>query len=129
MVGSCLFIKVKASSIFVHIKSNLDNSYEHYHDEFYNYCWGNIVHCTMANLSLILIVLSGLVFSEYLLSGQAPPIKEVNDEEPLFPALPFLNVKSSYKVSNFCTSFMWLAILLTWENKSVELEKFYLTFG
>uniref|UniRef100_A0A7N2LV43 Uncharacterized protein n=1 Tax=Quercus lobata TaxID=97700 RepID=A0A7N2LV43_QUELO len=52
----------------------------------------------MANLSLILIVLSGLVFSEYLLSGQAPPIKEVNDEEPLFPALPFLNVKSSYKV-------------------------------
>ena len=103
MVESCLFNKVKASSIFVHIKSNLDNSYEHYHDEFYNYCWGNIVHCTMANLSLILIVLSGLVFSEYLLSGQAPPIKEVNDEEPLFPALPFLNVKSSYKVSNFCT--------------------------
>ncbi|XP_075638891.1 protein root UVB sensitive 1, chloroplastic isoform X1 [Castanea sativa] len=40
---------------------------------------------------------ASLVFSEYLLSGQAPPIKEVNDEEPLFPALPFLNVKSSYK--------------------------------
>ena len=110
-------------------RSNLDSSYKQYHDELYNYCLGNIVYCTMANLSLILIVLSGLVFSEYLLSGQAPPIKEVNDEEPLFPALPFLNVKSSYKVSNFCTSFMWLAILLTWENKSVELEKFYLTFG
>lgn len=40
---------------------------------------------------------ASLVFSEYLLSGQAPPIKEVNDEEPLFPSLPFLNVKSSYK--------------------------------
>ncbi|XP_030454006.2 protein root UVB sensitive 1, chloroplastic [Syzygium oleosum] len=32
-----------------------------------------------------------LVFSEYLLSGQAPSVKEVNDEEPLFPALPYLN--------------------------------------
>ncbi|XP_059442768.1 protein root UVB sensitive 1, chloroplastic-like [Corylus avellana] len=40
---------------------------------------------------------ASLVFSEYLLSGQAPPIKEVNDEEPLFPVLPFLNVNSSYK--------------------------------
>nr|POF19854.1 protein root uvb sensitive 1, chloroplastic [Quercus suber] len=72
---------------------------------------------------------ASLVFSEYLLSGQAPPIKEVNDEEPLFPALPFLNVKSSYKVSNFGTSSMWLAIILTWVCISVELEKFYLTFG
>ncbi|PON82228.1 Root UVB sensitive family [Trema orientale] len=36
---------------------------------------------------------ASLVFSEYLLSGQAPPIKEVNDEEPLFPAVPILNVK------------------------------------
>ncbi|KDP37796.1 hypothetical protein JCGZ_06698 [Jatropha curcas] len=36
----------------------------------------------------------GLVFSEYLLSGQAPSIKEVNDEEPLFPAVPFLNINS-----------------------------------
>lgn len=26
----------------------------------------------------------GLVFSEYLLSGQVPSVKEVNDEEPLF---------------------------------------------
>ncbi|OWM72262.1 protein root UVB sensitive 1, chloroplastic [Punica granatum] len=32
-----------------------------------------------------------LVFSEYLLSGQAPSVKEVNDEEPLFPAVPILN--------------------------------------
>ncbi|KAJ8768290.1 hypothetical protein K2173_021230 [Erythroxylum novogranatense] len=36
---------------------------------------------------------ASLVFSEYLLSGQVPPIKHVNDEEPLFPALPFLNMK------------------------------------
>ena len=48
-----------------------------------------------------LIVLTGLVFSEYLLSGQAPPIKEVNDEEPLFPAVPVLNVKPVNKVRNF----------------------------
>ncbi|KAF4366331.1 protein root UVB sensitive 1, chloroplastic [Cannabis sativa] len=40
---------------------------------------------------------ASLVFSEYLLSGQAPPLKEVNDEEPLFPALPFLNVKPANK--------------------------------
>lgn len=34
---------------------------------------------------------ASLVFSEYLLSGQVPSIKEVNDEEPLFPGLSFLN--------------------------------------
>ncbi|XP_047047054.1 protein root UVB sensitive 1, chloroplastic-like [Lolium rigidum] len=28
---------------------------------------------------------ASLVFSEYLLSGQVPSVKEVNDEEPLFP--------------------------------------------
>lgn len=38
---------------------------------------------------------ASLVFSEYLLSGQAPSIKEVNDEEPLFPAVPFLNSLSA----------------------------------
>ncbi|OMO89326.1 hypothetical protein CCACVL1_07912, partial [Corchorus capsularis] len=38
---------------------------------------------------------ASLVFSEYLLSGQAPSIKEVNDEEPLFPAVPFLNILSA----------------------------------
>ncbi|GLT77020.1 hypothetical protein SLA2020_486460 [Shorea laevis] len=47
---------------------------------------------------------ASLVFSEYLLSGQAPPIKEVNDEEPLFPALPFLNVNSSYKAQQHVLS-------------------------
>ncbi|MQL98013.1 hypothetical protein Taro_030728 [Colocasia esculenta] len=31
---------------------------------------------------------ASLVFSEYLLSGQVPAIKEVNDEEPIFPYLP-----------------------------------------
>lgn len=40
---------------------------------------------------------ASLVFSEYLLSGQAPPIKDVNDEEPLFPTLPFLCIRSANK--------------------------------
>ncbi|CAK9149164.1 unnamed protein product [Ilex paraguariensis] len=40
---------------------------------------------------------ASLVFSEYLLSGLMPSVKEVNDEEPLFPAVPFLNVKPAYK--------------------------------
>ncbi|XP_050230870.1 protein root UVB sensitive 1, chloroplastic [Mercurialis annua] len=39
---------------------------------------------------------ASLIFSEYLLSGQAPSIKEVNDEEPLFPAI-FPNLKSADK--------------------------------
>uniref|UniRef100_A0A453BRS5 Protein root UVB sensitive/RUS domain-containing protein n=1 Tax=Aegilops tauschii subsp. strangulata TaxID=200361 RepID=A0A453BRS5_AEGTS len=30
---------------------------------------------------------ASLVFSEYLLSGQVPSVKEVNDKEPLFPNL------------------------------------------
>ncbi|ERM94718.1 protein root UVB sensitive 1, chloroplastic [Amborella trichopoda] len=33
-----------------------------------------------------------LVFSEYLLSGEVPPVKEVNDEEPLFSGSSFLKV-------------------------------------
>ncbi|CAI0390585.1 unnamed protein product [Linum tenue] len=37
---------------------------------------------------------ASLVFSEYLLSGQAPPIKEVNEEEPVFSAIPFLTTNS-----------------------------------
>ncbi|CAN6487110.1 unnamed protein product [Victoria cruziana] len=37
---------------------------------------------------------ASLVFSEYLLGGQVPPIKEVNDEEPLFPSIPSLKIKS-----------------------------------
>ncbi|XP_052210518.1 protein root UVB sensitive 1, chloroplastic isoform X2 [Diospyros lotus] len=39
---------------------------------------------------------ASLVFSEYLHSGLVPSIKEVNDEEPLFPALP-LNVNLAHK--------------------------------
>lgn len=37
---------------------------------------------------------ASLVFSEYLLSGQAPSVREVNNEEPFFPAAPFLNTRS-----------------------------------
>lgn len=44
-------------------------------------------------------IVTGLVFSEYLRSGQAPPIKDVNDEEPLFPAVPFLRIISAGHVS------------------------------
>ena len=48
-----------------------------------------------------MLLVTGLVFSEYLLSGQAPPIKEVNDEEPLFPVVPVLNVKPVNNVNFF----------------------------
>lgn len=41
---------------------------------------------------------TGLVFGEYLLSGVVPSVKEVNAEEPFFPAVPILNVKSEFKV-------------------------------
>lgn len=41
---------------------------------------------------------ANLVFGEYLLSGLVPSVKEVNAEEPFFPAVPVLNVKSEYKV-------------------------------
>ncbi|ONI32183.1 hypothetical protein PRUPE_1G352800 [Prunus persica] len=43
---------------------------------------------------------ASLVFSEYLLSGQAPSVKEVNEEEPLFPAVPFLNLKPANQVQS-----------------------------
>ncbi|CAM8920309.1 unnamed protein product [Rhodiola kirilowii] len=43
---------------------------------------------------------ASLFFSEYLLRGLVPSVKEVNDEEPLFPALPFLNVNIGYKGQN-----------------------------
>lgn len=49
-------------------------------------------------------VFTGLVFSEYLLSGQVPSVKNVNDEEPLFPAVPSLNLRPSNKVSFLCFS-------------------------
>ncbi|KAM7266091.1 hypothetical protein ACFE04_019475 [Oxalis oulophora] len=48
----------------------------------------------------LLFVVTGLVFSEYLLSGQAPPLKEINDDEPLFPAIPSLNMKSASQVKS-----------------------------
>ncbi|KAK7309439.1 hypothetical protein RJT34_06167 [Clitoria ternatea] len=43
---------------------------------------------------------ASLVFSEYLLSGQAPPVKEVNDEEPLFPAVPILSATFASKAQS-----------------------------
>lgn len=45
------------------------------------------------------IFLTDLVFGEYLLSGLVPSVKEVNAEEPFFPAVPVFNVKSEYKVT------------------------------
>ncbi|KAG8375213.1 hypothetical protein BUALT_Bualt10G0077000 [Buddleja alternifolia] len=36
---------------------------------------------------------ASLVFSQYLLSGLIPSVKEVNNEEPFFPAFPLLVVK------------------------------------
>ncbi|KAM3270807.1 protein root UVB sensitive 1, chloroplastic isoform X1 [Capsicum chacoense] len=39
---------------------------------------------------------ASLVFSEYLLSGLVPSVKEVNDEEPLFP-VAILNRKAAYE--------------------------------
>ncbi|GAB2235521.1 hypothetical protein Droror1_Dr00025946 [Drosera rotundifolia] len=56
------------------------------------------------------VVFTGLVFSEYLLSGQVPLVKEVNDEEPLFPAIPVLNMKQHvnmkqpHKLDSACLS-------------------------
>ncbi|CAH9077579.1 unnamed protein product [Cuscuta europaea] len=43
---------------------------------------------------------ASLLFSEYLLSGLVPSIKEINSEEPLFPALQVLHLKSAYEVQN-----------------------------
>lgn len=36
---------------------------------------------------------AGLIFSEYIFSGCIPSVKEVNDEEPIFPGVPFLNAQ------------------------------------
>ncbi|KAL6556470.1 Protein root UVB sensitive 1, chloroplastic [Orobanche gracilis] len=38
---------------------------------------------------------ASLVFSQYLLSGLVPSVKEVNDEEPFFPYFPFPILKST----------------------------------
>ncbi|GJT06843.1 retrovirus-related pol polyprotein from transposon TNT 1-94 [Tanacetum coccineum] len=43
---------------------------------------------------------ASLVFGEYLLSGLVPSVKEVNDEEPFFPALPLLSLKPASKLSH-----------------------------
>ncbi|GJV97301.1 protein root UVB sensitive 1, chloroplastic [Tanacetum coccineum] len=43
---------------------------------------------------------ASLVFGEYLLSGLVPSVKEVNDEEPFFPALPLLSLKPTNKAEN-----------------------------
>ncbi|CAH1427521.1 unnamed protein product [Lactuca virosa] len=40
---------------------------------------------------------ASLVFGEYLLSGLIPSVKEVNDEEPFFPAFPLLSLKPAGK--------------------------------
>ncbi|KAG2292744.1 hypothetical protein Bca4012_006395 [Brassica carinata] len=47
---------------------------------------------------------ASLVFSEYLISGQAPLVKEVNYEEPVFPAVRFINLKSPKKLQDFVLS-------------------------
>ncbi|GJU99144.1 ribonuclease H-like domain-containing protein [Tanacetum coccineum] len=43
---------------------------------------------------------ASLVFGEYLLSGLVHSVKEVNDEEPFFPALPLLSLKPTSKAEN-----------------------------
>ncbi|KAK9148529.1 hypothetical protein Scep_007286 [Stephania cephalantha] len=43
---------------------------------------------------------ASLVFNEYLLSGQIPHVREVNDEEPLFPSLPLINANLMRKVES-----------------------------
>ncbi|KAI4327886.1 hypothetical protein L6164_020297 [Bauhinia variegata] len=47
---------------------------------------------------------ANLVFSEYLLSGQAPPVKEVNDEEPLFPVVSILSATFANKATSVVLS-------------------------
>ncbi|XP_073101671.1 protein root UVB sensitive 1, chloroplastic isoform X2 [Elaeis guineensis] len=47
---------------------------------------------------------ASLVFSEYLLSGQVPSIKEVNDEEPLFFGLSIVNRKAHSEQSQILSA-------------------------
>ncbi|KAF5184184.1 root UVB sensitive 1 protein [Thalictrum thalictroides] len=54
------------------------------------------MYCNLKSYQSILIKTlnpyrASLVFSEYLLSGQVPSIRDVNDEEPLFPGVPLLD--------------------------------------
>ncbi|GJX35159.1 protein root UVB sensitive 1, chloroplastic, partial [Tanacetum coccineum] len=58
-----------------------------------------LANCIQASTPLALASF-GLVFGEYLLSGLVPSVKEVNDEEPFFPALPLLSLKPATKVEN-----------------------------
>ncbi|GJZ15707.1 putative ceramidase [Tanacetum coccineum] len=45
---------------------------------------------------------ASLVFGEYLISGLVPSVKEVNDEEPFFPALPLLSLMPASKIPWTC---------------------------
>ncbi|GJU61999.1 pentatricopeptide repeat-containing protein [Tanacetum coccineum] len=58
-----------------------------------------LANCIQASTPLALASF-GLVFGEYLLSGLVPSVKEVNDEEPFFPALPLLSLKPASKAEN-----------------------------
>lgn len=86
------------------VKSLLHHS--HFHNDFYQRVF----------VSCCITVTTGLVFSEYLLSGQAPPVKEVNDEEPLFPALHFFKIKSANKVSSVLI-FLPLLLVVKFQRK------------
>ncbi|GJS22556.1 protein root UVB sensitive 1, chloroplastic [Tanacetum coccineum] len=70
-----------------------------------------------------------LVFGEYRLSGLVPSVKEVNDEEPFFPALPLLSLKPASKVilKDVCTpqdmlKSMFHVSYLYWLEKNVWLN-------
>lgn len=83
---------------------------------------------------------TGLVFSEYLLSGLVPSVKEVNDEEPLFPAVPLLNIKPAYRVCSYlfavcliwcfclCLFVHWFPLISIWPIVST-LHNFIFTIG
>lgn len=59
------------------------------------------------------------MFSEYLLSGLVPSVKEVNDDEPLFPAFPLLIVKPTSEVGSFLVS---LFIVFCSMKRELEIE-------
>jgi hypothetical protein len=56
---------------------------------------------------------AGLMFSEYICSGCIPSVKEVNDEEPIFPGVPFLDAQfKSRSVSLFILVFCYFKFIL-----------------
>ncbi|XP_021753923.1 protein root UVB sensitive 1, chloroplastic-like [Chenopodium quinoa] len=59
---------------------------------------------------------ASLLFSEYLLSGQVPSVNDVNAEEPLFPALPNLNLRPADKPNSSNLS-------IEAKNAAAEIEK------